>query len=269
VDEGVAVRRGIRGAIGLVAALAAVAIATPGLPTSPASAGASDYKLAYQTLPDGRKAVARWNPCQTIVYRVNPTYLSSNSTTRAKAIAEVKEAFKRASAATGITFKYAGTSTQIPKNTSSNRWHERMSSAEIVVAWVNQTKSDAKTNLLGRTSSGAYSAGTGGYAYKYWRSGSDPWRGVTGRGFVVLDARQNSKFAPGFGSGATRGSLLLHEIGHALGLLHVGATSQTMYPTVLKRSSTGYYSGDATGLKKLGRTSGCITTPTWVWKNVS
>jgi hypothetical protein len=92
---------------------------------------------------------------------------------------------------------------------------------------------------------------------------------VTGRGFVVLDARPDKKFSWGFGRGTTRGALLLHEIGHAVGLQHVGATSQTMYPTVLSRSSTGYNSGDQAGLRKLGKPAGCLSSPDWVWNDLS
>jgi hypothetical protein len=252
----------------LVAVAATMALAAPGLPTSPATADSSDYKLSYQTLPDGTKKVARWNPCQVITYRVNPTYLSSDPAKRTRGVLEVKEAFKRASAATGITFKYTGITSQVPRNTSSSRWFTRQTPAEIVVSWVDQTRSSGRTDLLGRSSSGGYAAGTGGYAYKFWKVGGEPWRGVTGRGFVVLDAKQNGKFSWGFGSGATRGSLILHEIGHSLGLLHVGSTSQTMYPTVLRRSTTGYNSGDRAGLAKLGMASGCVSSPSWVWTDL-
>lgn len=250
----------------LVAVATVVGLGAPALPV--ATADSSDYKLSYQSLPDGRKVAARWNPCQVVTYRVNATYLSGVSAKRARAISEVQEAFRRASAATGITFKYAGTSVQIPRNTSSRRWHQSQTSAEILVAWVNQSGSASRTDLLGRSGSG-YAAGTGGYAFKYWKVGSDPWRGVTGRGFVVLDAKQNSKFSWGFGSGATRGALLLHEIGHSLGLMHVGATSQTMYPSVVRRSTTGYNTGDRAGLRKLGTSAGCVSTPSWVWNDLS
>ncbi len=255
----------VRGALALLAAAVLVGAGAPTL--TGASANASDYRLSYQKLPDGRNVVARWNPCQVVTYRVNANYLSTSSDARKRGVAEVQEAFRRASAATGITFRYAGLSSQIPRNSSTRRWHESQTGAEIVVAWVNQTKSTSRTDLLGRSSSG-YSAGTGGYAYKFWKVGSDPWAGVTGRGFVVLDARQNSKFSWGFGRGATRGALLLHEIGHALGLMHVGVTSQTMYPSVVSRASTGFNTGDLAGLRKLGRSAGCLSSPSWVWTDL-
>ena len=44
------------------------------------------------------------------------------------------------------------------------------------------------------------------------------WHGAVGRGFVVINASHNRRYESGFGSGVTRGALLLHELGHALGL---------------------------------------------------
>lgn len=259
----------VGGAGALLAAAVAVVSISASLPAvSPATAASGDYKLARQSLPDGRSVVARWNPCQTVTYRVNAALTGRTTSQRNAAIRDVQGAFNRVSAATGITFRYVGTTTQIPLNSSANRWHTRQNSAEIVVAWVGQTRSSTRTNLLGRSGSG-FAAGTGGYAFKFWKSGSDPWRGATGRGFVVLDAAQNGKFRAGFGSGPTRGALLLHEIGHSLGLLHVGATSQLMYPTVLSRSTTGFASGDLAGLRRLGSSAGCVTTPGWVWSDLS
>jgi hypothetical protein len=247
-------------AVGVVAALVA-----PAGPVTPATASGSTSKVAYQKMPDGRSLVARWNPCQVITYRVNPYVFPNNN--EARAVRDVHDAVKRVSAATGIKFRYAGLTGQIPRNTSSKRWHQSQTSAELVIAWVDQTRSTARTDLLSRSGSG-YAAGTGGYAYKYWKVGKDPWKGATGRGFVVLDYKQDKKFLWGFGKGVTRGSLLLHEIGHSLGLLHVGSTSQTMYPTVLWRSSTQYFSGDAAALKKVGRSAGCVSVPSWVWSDL-
>jgi len=255
----------------LVAVTVAVATlaAVPTLLLAPASAGSSSYNLSYQTFPDGHRAVARWNPCQkAVTYRVNTTYSGSTSSARLHALSDVKAAFARLSKATGMTFRYAGSTTSIPKDSGSVNWAARESSGEIYVAWVKQTTSGGYSDLLGQSGSG-WAAGSGGYAYKFWKVGSDPWRGVTGRGFVVLDSAQNSKFASGFGSGTTRGDLLLHELGHVVGLNHVTTKAQVMYPTIQPKSASGYSSGDALGLSKLGRSQGCIDAPSWVWQDLS
>ena len=252
----------------LVAVAAAVGFAA-GPATSSASATSSQYALATQTLPDGNTVIARWNPCQTITYRVNPALAGTTSARRLAAVRDVKNAFARVSAVSGMTFRYAGTTTQIPTNTSASTWYGRQTTAEIVVAWANQSSKSKKSTLLNRSSSGAYVAGTGGYAFKYWKAGSSPWTGVSGRGFVVLNAAQNSKFRTGFGSGSTRGELLMHEIGHAMGLNHVSSTSQVMYPTILSRATAAYSAGDRVGLQRLGAANSCIATPSFVWNDLS
>jgi hypothetical protein len=257
--------------LAVVAIAAAVGLAALTVPASvtPASANASSYSLSVQTYPDGRRVVARWNPCQkAITYRVNTKYAAKTKAGRARALRDVKKAVSRVSKATGIRFRYVGRSTLIPKDTRGSSWAAREKHAEVYVAWVKQSKKSARTNLLG-VSGGRWAAGTGGYAYKFWKVGDDPWSGVTGRGFVVLDSAQNKKFKSGFGSGTTRGDLLMHELGHVMGLNHVSKSSQVMYPTIRRHSVSAYASGDRAGLRRLGRSAGCIGVPGWVWKDLS
>jgi predicted Zn-dependent protease len=65
----------------------------------------------------------------------------------------------------------------------------------------------------------------------------------------------------GFNAGGSVGTLLLHELGHAVGLRHVSDDSQVMYPVIGKTSPAGYAAGDRTGLAKVGRGAGCMHTP--------
>lgn len=263
--------------VGTLAAATALAVSVTGAPGTPggtvaASASNAAYSLSEQTYPDGRKVVARWNPCQkAITYKVNPTKAAKKKKGRRAAVRDTKGAFARLSQATGISFKFRGRTKQVPKNTSKKNWADRQKkqNAEIVVAWVDQKakKKKYRTNLLG-TSGNGWAAGTGGYSYKFWRVGDEPWHGVTGRGFAVLDAGQNKKFRKGFGRGATRGDLLLHELGHVMGLNHVGTTAELMFPTIIRRGTSGYRPGDRAGLHMLGRTQGCIEVPDWIWKGM-
>ena len=66
----------------------------------------------------------------------------------------------------------------------------------------------------------------------------------------------------------TRGALLLHEIGHAVGLGHVGTTSEIMYPTMLERGSSRYRNGDRTGLHRVGSSLGCIPGASTTWPQI-
>lgn len=52
-------------------------------------------------------------------------------------------------------------------------------------------------------------------------------------------------------------NLLMHEIGHIVGLAHVKARSQVMFREVQARTEFG--AGDIAGLQQLGRQAGCLT----------
>lgn len=244
--------------VALAVGLGANAAATP------AAADRSDYKLNRVTLSDGSKLQVRWDPCQKrITYRVNADALPKAQ--RSSARADTKRAMKKLAAATGMTFDYTGRTAQVPRDTARKSWWERQKKAEIVISWVRQDRA-SKTNLLGAGGSG-WAAGTGGYSFKMWTIDGKS-AGAAGRGFVVLDAKQDRKLRPGFGKGSTRGALLLHELGHVVGLEHVGSTGQLMYPTVLSRSDTNYNTGDLRGLHKVGQAAGCIKGASMVWNQI-
>jgi hypothetical protein len=250
----------VRHAAGRLLGLAAgLVLATAPWTSAPVGATAA-YSLATRVV-DGTVLTLRWDPCQSaITYRVNPRSAATTTAGRAAAVADVRSAFSRLGTATGMTFRYLGTTSRVPTGSS---WSDGLGDAEIVVAWVDQH--DTRTTLLGKVGTG-YAAGTGGYAYKTWTWPLDaPPRAAIGRGFVVLNAAVRSSFRTGFGSGTTRGQLLLHELGHVVGLRHVTLSSQLMYPVLVPRSTSAYQSGDVAGLRHLGRAAGCVAVPDWVW----
>lgn len=81
------------------------------------------------------------------------------------------------------------------------------------------------------------------------------------RGYVVVNSAMNSRFRSGFGSGTTRGEMLLHELGHVVGLNHVSSSSQLMYPVLIARTVASYKTGDLRGLSVVGRPAGCVSVP--------
>lgn len=189
------------------------------------------------------RPVARWDPCRRIDYRVNARRATKG------ALKDVRGAVTRIRRATGLRFHYAGKTRHVPTGSSADRFPR---GTEMVIAWARP----AASNMLG---AGSTAAGVGGPAYS---SGYEDGAGKAAyrilQGSVVLNARLNSRIPRGFGRGQTRGELLMHEIGHALGLAHTQDSRQIMYPT-LQRARARFGAGDLAGLSRVGAQQGCLT----------
>lgn len=259
----------------IVVALAAAGV-TAGLAAGPVAASgdasvlspratpvrAGNFAIDNYALPSGATAVVRWNPCQSISYKINVSVLKKAK--RASAVKDIKSAIAKLSRASGLTFTDGGSTSVIP---TGGDWASR-SPAELTIAYVDPSSRKKSSTLLGNEG-GQRAAGTGGYTFKAWpRDSGGGWDAAIGRGFLVLDSRQDSTFRRGFGAGLTRGNLLQHELGHAVGLAHVDAKDQVMYPVIGGYMKNGYQSGDLAGLAAVGRPAGCITVPSWAWNQI-
>ncbi len=189
--------------------------------------------------------VIRWNPCRTITYQVNTAGATAG------ALTDVQGAMSRVASANKLSFRYLGSTAAIPQKAWQTNWPTN--TADIVVSWAYAGTGAGRSTILPSAAAGA-----GGWTASgtYAPSGSIVWQ--IRHGFVVLNRASNGAMRPGFGAGQTRGELLLHEVGHAVGLQHTSATSQILYATLQARSTTAYGSGDLMGLRRVGQAAGCI-----------
>lgn len=197
----------------------------------------------YGYLLNWKHKPTRWNPCAVIPYKVNLTR-SKKSTS----LADTQEAVRRISVATGIKFRYDGTSTQIPDETYGSNG---TSWAPLLIAWAD----DAESTLL---EANPDAVGLGGAtsthlpAAKYDTAVS---------GLILIRASADAQLASGFG-GLSSGQLLMHELGHVIGLGHdvtgerVVPREQIMHPFLTSNQAV-WGAGDLTGLRVLGNAGAC------------
>ena len=183
----------------------------------------------------------RWNPCEQVGYRVNINQAPAG------ALGDVKEAMRRIGQANGLRLVYRGTTSGIPQS-GGNSWYPR--DTQIVIAWIRKGQSSMFDPYpTAAAVGGAVSSGG------YWQGDKTSVSKII-RGAVVID--KTMRFKGGFGSGYTRGDILLHEIGHTMGLGHVSASKQIMYRQ-MTRGAARLNKGDLTGLEKRGARLGCVT----------
>lgn len=196
---------------------------------------------AFSSVLDGKPV--RWDPCTPIRWTSN--------TTRGPAggLDVLKASVARIASLTGTRWEYVGPTSTVPTVGYLPK-AARPSYPPVLIGWTDAAASDLlrsqPTAVLGmsrtawfgvQTSAGAKIAATRAAVIALDRTDRLPLRGGTSWNAVVL-----------------------HELGHAMGLAHVGDTRQLM-ATVLPRTLTDLQSGDRAGLVKLGRQAGCVTVP--------
>jgi hypothetical protein len=166
---------------------------------------------------------ARWGPCQTITYRINPAGGYARATT------DIRAAFRKVAGVTGFRFKYVG-STRARVTRGRPGYHP--SGTDIVVDW--QTPREERGLSRG-------AAGVGGHWVLHGRRFD---------GYMILDRTERL-------SRRKWRQIMTHEVGHIVGLGHASSRSQLMFGVSSSRN-VRFGAGDLAGLRRVGASRGCL-----------
>jgi hypothetical protein len=166
---------------------------------------------------------ARWDPCRTIAYRVNPLGGYRGST------ADIRRAFRQVGRVTGLRFDYLG---RTRREVRRNQLGYHPAGTDVVIDWQSPKE---EAGLSGRV------AGIGGH----WVLGRQRFSG-----YVLLDRTDRHPRS-------TWRQVVTHEVGHVLGLGHARSRRQLMYG-VSSSLNVRLGAGDLSALGRVGASQGCL-----------
>jgi hypothetical protein len=182
----------------------------------------------------------RWNPCEPIHYVVNASLAPPGS------IADVHEAVERISAATGIAFEYEGITDEEPtayrEAFQPDRYGDRW--VPVLIAWADPNVSDIPFEHGDEVAAGVAVPVIPPTRFE----------DVYVSGWIALNAQDPNP--PGFDFPAAQGPVILHELGHLMGLGHVEKGGEIMHAAGGGAVDLG--PGDREGLRMLGASGGCV-----------
>ena len=192
------------------------------------------HAFEHMTGPNNGVPVT-YDPCLPIRYTINSDLAPTDST------GIIGEAVGEISRLTGLSFEYVGVSHD------PVRWQQKVAPSVLVgvyppveIAWAKDSEFTAlKGDVLGFGGS-TYLSGTGVES-----------RYVTGS--VALRAAQLGQILRTTGGRSFVKAVVLHELGHVVGLAHVHDTKELMNPEIVRQSDFG--PGDRQGLALLGQGS--------------
>ncbi len=236
----------------------------------------SDMPVSWSFLAlaaDGCTPV-RFDPCQPLHYVTNSARAGPADR------ADLTEALRRLAEATGMEFVHDGETDEPPRLPPDPVVADRYGSrwAPVLIAWVGQeTIAEARGGMSpdppGSPTTAVPDIAASGVAVPDIAVPGAGLpvqvRGVYVSGVLLLnvdavaDLRTGARIPHGFGRGVNWGRVLLHELGHLLGLGHVRSTANLMHHQLGAHTSPSatFGVGDRVGLQAVGRAAGCNQTP--------
>jgi hypothetical protein len=201
----------------------------PALPSKP-----GPYRFA-RVQPSGSEPVA-YDPCRPVHVVVNARTAPSEHDDL------LRTALERLNETTGLQVVVDGATAEAPSPTRAPYQPDRYPGrwAPVLVAWSDEAED------------GRLAGDVAGYAGSVSLTRSSATESVYVTGQLVLDGPQLDDLLDRPGGVAAVRAVILHELGHMVGLDHVGDSSQIMNP-VGSEDVTDYAAGDRTGLALLGR----------------
>lgn len=202
-----------------------------GVPVPAAEDGGTYAFVAVQ--PDSAEPVA-YDPCRPIHYVMRPDNAPPG------AAGMLHDAFARVTGVTGLRFVYDGETDERPSSDrvpfQPERYGDRW--APVLVTWETERENpEFLTGVVGLGGSAPMSLPGEPHVY------------VTGT--VALDAAAFREILALPDGRADARAVILHELGHLVGLDHVTDETQLMFPEAGRLLD--YASGDLAGLAQLGR----------------
>ena len=202
-----------------------------GVPLPPPPEGGAHGFVNFQT--DGVTPVA-YDPCRLLHYTIRP----HGGPPEGEAL--VLDAVARISEVTGLQFVYDGFTDEVPgperELYQPDRYGRRW--APVLIAWQTEEENPALAgDVVGEAGSVPASLGDGPRVYL--------------SGAVSLDAPRLGELLDGRDGRSVVRSIILHELGHLIGLAHVDDDQQLMFPEA-NRDVPDFAAGDLTGLATLG-----------------
>lgn len=219
--------------------------AAAGVRASPSAKSETGYTFLDR---DASERITRWDPCGIVYYVVDPQGAPAGG------VNDVRAAVAQVSAATGIRFAFDGFVSERPSLRRAELQRRppapgRNPFQPVLIGWYSRGEAppNSEDDVIG------YAAPISEY---------DGTQRVYISGLIGI--RGDAGLPAGFDGSQSVGGVLLHELGHLMGLGHSPDRKQIMYREAGHLSGPARYRpADLAGLRELGRTKGCLTSQLW------